>query len=143
MDAGRTGGCRLSLLFHDRGVHPVTARWILIPLAMICSGCDSPAERVADDMWEDGERACEVEGFDVGLRTTIDELEGKAGDDLVTLTELTLVSEPPDRMTGDELVEFFTDDNNFEEITHQVPYAQITVCRTQEEFEEYFLLDVE
>ncbi len=90
-------------------------------------------------MWDGDTRACEVRGFDWALRTTADELEGKWGNDLVRLTEVRMINEPPEMMTGEELIEFFTNDDNFEKTTHEIPYSQIIICRTQEELQEHYL----
>ncbi len=77
----------------------------------------------------DGEMSCEVQGFEEELATTVDELEGKSGHDTVVFTRSTAIATPDDDATDDELIEFYTNEDNFVESSHQVPYDRIIECR--------------
>ena len=118
-------------------------RVFVLIFACIAFGCDAPTNSTPDaptsSTQDDGERVCEVEGFEHSLATTVDELENKSGDDLVRLTQSTIVVEKPEDLTDEELVEFYTNEDNFAETTHEVPFSRIIKCRTGDELVEYYL----
>ena len=71
--------------------------------------------------------------------TSVDELEGKSGNDLVTLEQLTATQERSGELNDEELVEFYTNEENFVRTTHQVAFSRIIKCRTSDELVDYYL----
>lgn len=108
---------------------------LLIPCAIFLCGCDVPTGSTSGD----GELTCEVEGFQNSLSTTADEMEGKSGTDLVKMEQTESIREKPEDMTDEELVEFYTNEENFVKTTHQVAFSLIVKCRTTEELVDYYL----
>ena len=98
-------------------------------------GCDGSSS--SDN--ENGRLTCEVEGFENRLSTTTHELNNKKGDDLVMMVQAEIANGSTEDLTTEQLVDFYTNEDNFVEIKHAIAYSRIIKCRTDEEIVEFYL----